>query len=314
VLKKRACVIAVLSLASLLASAGACGTQGDNKYAGDNSSPSPSPPPSPDLQEQLLRAQIDNQQAQTRYYERQFSQSLVAGVQSLLGALLGASIAFLGLWLQGRRQERLERDRWSESRKDDLGRWNRDREVEREKWNRDRDADREKWSRERDAELLRWGHAREEERLRWERAKIEERLKETRLSVAELVKKITAAAHSMTWILWIARFDPNNFNIGHARDHDKNMNKLYTELVGAQAVVAALDETLYRGTVPIVERVYFYDALIGRIVARSGLSDRKDVQDLGDLWEQVYKFSNGIPDEIATVMKLRDAPPPAEGE
>ncbi|HJQ35006.1 MAG TPA: hypothetical protein VJ866_22845 [Pyrinomonadaceae bacterium] len=270
-MKRRACVIAALGAVAVFALSGACVAQTGNSRGGETPAPSPpaAPSPSPDLQEQLLLAQIANQKAQTSYYERQFSQSLLTAVQSLLAALAGAGLAFYGLWLQGRRQERVERDRW-----------------EREQT---------------------------EEDTKWRRAKEDERLKETRLALAELAKAMTAAVQSMTWILWIAKFDFKNFNIGHVREHDKRMNKIYTELVGRQAALAALDEDVYRRTDPSVKLVYYYDAEIARVVAKSELTDLGDLMRLGSMWQVVYDFSNDIPNIIARIMRLREAEPTAAG-
>lgn len=286
-MKRRVCIILTLAASALIAFEVTRGAQTSGTGVGAGQSPTASPTPASGLQEQLLLAQIANQKAQTSYYERQFSQSLLTAVQSLLAALAGAGLAFYGLWLQGRRQEKLERDRWERARKDEETKWERARKDEETKWE----------------------HAVREESQKWARVKEDERVKETGLAVAELAKRVTAAAHSLTWILWIAKHDSKSFRLALVREHDKRMNEIYTQLAGDQTSLAALDEAVYQKTWPVVGKIYYYDHQIGKMVAEGDLSDPANVARLGEWWRDVYAFSTSIPDEIARIMKLRKAPP-----
>lgn len=234
---------------------------------------SPTPPLSTaTTEQQLIDAQIRNQEAQAEYYRRQSNpaSSMLSAMSGVLGTLLGALIAFLGLRFQASHQSVLEDRRWQRARDDEHAKWER---------------------------------AQGEEEAKRRQTQEDERKKETRLAAADLSKKIAIAAHSMTWVLWIAKHDPKHLTRDIIDEHDQKMNVLYSDLVAAQVVVAALDQSLYEKTLPLVNLTYEYDGLIS-LFARD-LNNAENVRELGDLWSRVYQFSKKVPDKFLGMLELK---------
>jgi len=128
-----------------------------------------------------------------------------------------------------------------------------------------------------------------------------------------LIKNVAVAAQSMTWVLYIAKNDTKNFTYKWVESHDKRMKTLYSELAAAQAVLASFDKTLYEKTKILVSRVYSFDAQLAgkaKVINDSERESHPDlfmqkVEDLGTLWERVYKFSKEIPDEFANMLDIQ---------
>jgi hypothetical protein len=80
--------------------------------------PAAAPPPHPpslSAQDQLIDAQILNQESQARYYRSLAGQGLIPAIPGLLGffgVIIGAAMSFLALSRQAKNQERLDFNRW----------------------------------------------------------------------------------------------------------------------------------------------------------------------------------------------------------
>ncbi len=75
-------------------------------------------------QEQYIEAQIENQKAQATYYRMQtspkgFWQTVISAIPSVMGTIVGAMVAFVGVLFAGWRQARLERDKWERAQSDE---------------------------------------------------------------------------------------------------------------------------------------------------------------------------------------------------
>src|SRR5437868_1746344 len=138
---------------------------------------------------------------------------------------------------------------------------------------------------------------------KWLREKKDETQKEARLAVSELIKKVAAGFHSMTWVLWIARFLPDHVTRKHISEHDTRLHAIYTKLVAAQSAVAALDESLYQKTKPLVDELYKYDARLA-LLAKDLRTSREKVPELGNLWKEVYDYSNELAERVRGMLGL----------
>lgn len=237
-------------------------------------------------QDKLNEAQIKNQEAQSNYYNKQAenSGSLLIAYSAPITTIVGILIAVLTISLQNRNTRRLEEIKWDKTRKDEM-----------EKWNRTKDDELEKWK-----------------RIKNDEANIES-MREVRLAAADLIKKVAIAAQSMTWVLWIAQNDTNNFSPDFISEHDEKMKHIYAELAASQAFLASLDKDLYIKTKPLVTDIYSLDhklaerAKIIYGLKKSGNTENyhAKVKDLGALWLQVYQFSKGIPDRFADMLDMQ---------
>ena len=143
------------------------------------------------------------------------------------------------------------------------------------------------------------------EREKTKNLQIQEHSKATRIAAAELIKKVAQGFHSLTWILWIAKNTPSLFEVKYVADHDRLMNKLYSEIAGAQVMLAAYSKKIYETTEETVNRLYWYDAKVASVAQELYNSNTKDkaIKELGELWERVYDFALGIPKELSSKLE-----------
>ena len=132
-----------------------------------------------------------------------------------------------------------------------------------------------------------------------------EHLKASRKAAAELIKKVAQGFHSLTWILWIAKHTPEFFEAKHVPDHDKGMNKLYSEIAGSQIMLAAYSKELYENTADLVNLLYAYDGKVATITPLLYDPSTKDqgTTDFGDLWAEVYLLSMDIPKNFSSKLE-----------
>jgi hypothetical protein len=249
------------------------------------------------LDQQLLDEQVKNQRAQAAYYNAQtgtktpwkvFTETL----PSVIGTSLGAFIALGGVLLTNQRLWKLEDTKLKAAQIDELARWRRawiDEQI--------------KWERSRNDELERWERFQQEASERREQSKQDEILKESRLAVAELTRHIAAGGQSLSWLLWIATYTPDKFTREDVSAHDKTINTVYTELVGAQIVVAALNPSFYQQTTGVVNELYKLDATMALLAKDFEHFPEKLVQ-LAELYEKVHEFSLNLPNRILGIVGL----------
>lgn len=206
------------------------------------------------LQNQLVREQIESQRAQAAYYRKQTENKLgsdyiVTMLTNAAGTFIGAALALTGVLWTNSRQKRIEDVRWERSRKDEL-------------------------------------------------------LKQVRLAAADLAKRVAAGAQAMTWLLWIAKYEPANLTEKDIATYDREMKSLYSDLVGAEVVLAALDKHLFSKMKPLVNDLYKLDQGIAEHTRQFRAT--KDAPDknietakrLGDLYLAAYKLQTTIPTSV----------------
>lgn len=213
------------------------------------------------LTRRSIDAQIQNQEAQAKYYSNQAKKSNL-NLDILLpvfGALIVAGISFLGILKQLRETQKTDREKWDK------------------------------------AQLA--------ETARLDRVQKEDNQRNIRLAGADLMGKTAIAAHNMTWVLWIAKNDPDGFTYNLIKEHDEKMNKLYPKIVDAQVVLAAHNKKLYYKTRDIIKEMYHYDGELGRLAVDLRNGDKKAIKLLGDMWRTVNDFSLEIPDKFANILE-----------
>lgn len=264
--------------------------------------------------EQIKEAQVLNQEAQANYYNNQASNtsSFLIAYSAPITALVGVLVAVLTLSLQSRNAAKLEEKKWERTRIDDLEKWKRLQDDEKAKREQARNDDLDKWDRTRQDELDKWNRLREDEKERRQQIRKDELSKETRQAAADLIRKIAVAAHSMTWVLWVAKFDPNHFSRQLVYEHDDIMKTLYADIAAAQVVLASLDGELYNKTKEIVNDIYEFD---GKLALRAKFIEDKEkisnssnfnekVRELGDLWAKIALYSEQLPDKFANMLDI----------
>ncbi|MEO0841679.1 MAG: hypothetical protein AAF063_22580 [Cyanobacteria bacterium J06643_5] len=102
------------------------------------------------------------------------------------------------------------------------------------------------------------------EERKWLRNREDLALKELRVAIAELTKTMSSAMHSMTWLTWTAYEELGVIDKEIISSYDVEMHKLFPELWGILAVIAALDKETHSRLEPFVEEITKNDAQIAR--------------------------------------------------
>lgn len=142
------------------------------------------------------------------------------------------------------------------------------------------------------------------EDLRWERSRSDELVKQVRLAAADLAKRVAAGAQATSWLLWIAKYEPENLTEKDISAFDREMKSLYSELVGAEVALAVLDKSLFDKMKPLVNSLYKLDQSIAehtRHFKAGKKSPDKTIETanrLGDLYPAAYKLQSTIPTAI----------------
>lgn len=107
--------------------------------------------------------------------------------------------------------------------------------------------------------------------------------KSIRLAVADLSRKIASGIHSISWLTWSAKYNPQHFSLINLDEYDKEMHILLGDLVAAHVVLGALDSYKQKALTVIVDKFYELDANIGLAKARYLASPQDGIQLLSNL-------------------------------
>jgi hypothetical protein len=129
----------------------------------------------------------------------------------------------------------------------------------------------------------------------------EEKTKNMKIAASDLMKKTAEGFHSLTWVLWIAKNTPNECSSTIIDEHDNKMNKIYSEIAGAQVVLSAYNKSIYENTEKIVRHLYTCDGDLGRTAYGLKTPERvsETITKLGNMWEDIYNYSLDIPKKFA---------------
>jgi hypothetical protein len=83
-------------------------------------------------------------------------------------------------------------------------------------------------------------------------------------AVQELAIKMSTALHSMCWLTWLTRTDPDRVTQARLDLFDSEQHKTLPEIGGYSTTVAALDKDVYKKIHQVVTDIYELDAFIGR--------------------------------------------------
>lgn len=134
----------------------------------------------------------------------------------------------------------------------------------------------------------------------------EERTRNMKIAASDLMKKTAEGFHSLTWVLWIAKNTQNECTTKIIEEHDKRMNKIYSEIAGAQVTLSAYSKKIYLDTEPIVRHLYHCDGELGRTAygLKTPTTVSATIIQLGNMWQGVYTYSQEIPKKFAESMEL----------
>ncbi len=83
-----------------------------------------------------------------------------------------------------------------------------------------------------------------------------------RLAVAEVSKRLAAATHSICWATWPAKDHPKSFE-SLVDKYDGEIHLLFSDLVAARVVLAALSPAVHDQMSPLIDQLYGLDVNMG---------------------------------------------------
>lgn len=124
-----------------------------------------------------------------------------------------------------------------------------------------------------------------------------------RLAVAEVAKRVAAAAHSIAWTTWPARYSPNDFAAKNLNKYDEEIHLLLSDIVGARVVLAALSPTVHGQLSQLIDRLYGLDVDMGEVKSLLAQDRSRGLAALSQIHEASGKLDDQLLDAV-TKLKI----------
>jgi len=128
--------------------------------------------------------------------------------------------------------------------------------------------------------------------------------KESRQAVTQVARGIGAATHTLAWLTWRAKYQPEHLTVEHVDSFDNDMHSLYPELTGSLALVAALNRPAYLRLQKIVDEVYSLDDKVAQATSLVRDGAEKAAASLAMLYEPASALERQLMDRLSGVMAL----------
>lgn len=139
------------------------------------------------------------------------------------------------------------------------------------------------------------------ERRRQADAKRTADIEALRKAAASAFIEIFVIQHSMEWVTWYAKYSPDSVTEVMRGQYESEIHSAYPRLLGALAMVAALDLRTHEALRTIIDRVYNTEERVALALLRAD-----DQQSLIDLLPEVNKMEREFPPELARVMNIAE--------
>jgi hypothetical protein len=134
--------------------------------------------------------------------------------------------------------------------------------------------------------------------------------KQTGVAFAELF----GLQHADNWISWFAEHDPSAIKEAMITAHRAEIHAAYQKLLGAMAMLAALNLRVYEELLPLARRVYSLDHQVGLALRHFSEDQREDqeagVRSLRHCFREALQLEHELPPELARIMKVADSESP----
>lgn len=137
------------------------------------------------------------------------------------------------------------------------------------------------------------------EREKWQRGVSDAFTTELRTSVKELVTKLAAAAHSMCWLCWLAKFGANQLTQERINQYDEEMHSLLPQIMSSHAVIAGLDWEVYLKLDPLVDNFISLDFQIGEANLVFVPDEPASVNGLAKLYDEIQALKSSLPKVVS---------------
>jgi hypothetical protein len=127
-----------------------------------------------------------------------------------------------------------------------------------------------------------------------------------RVQAAEVFRQMFVLQHEMEWLTWHADKRPDSIGSEMVSAYESSVHDCYPMILGAMAVLASMDLSLYHRLAPLMERIFHAESQIALLL--SDLNSRRkrhhSMAQLRQLRGPVTKLYLDLPPEMATLMRL----------
>jgi hypothetical protein len=112
--------------------------------------------------------------------------------------------------------------------------------------------------------------------------------------------------HEMEWLTWHADKRPDSIGSEMVSAYESRVHDCYPRILGAMAVLAPMDLSLYHRLAPLMERIFHAESQIALLLGdlNSRRKRHHSMAQLRKLREPVTKLYLDLPPEMAALMRL----------
>ena len=126
-------------------------------------------------------------------------------------------------------------------------------------------------------------------------------------AVAEVARRLAAGRHSICWLCWIAKYCPKDLTADHLTAYDKEMNEIWSQLVRARVVLAALSAPVHTQLSPLIQKLYDLDVKVGDAKALYSESNERGIKALGSLHQATQIFDDELLNTVTSLSQFGSA-------
>jgi hypothetical protein len=129
-----------------------------------------------------------------------------------------------------------------------------------------------------------------------------------RAQAAEVFRHMFVLQHEMEWLTWHAVYRSSRLDSQMITAYESTVHDSYPRLLGAMAVLASMDMTLYNQLMPLADRIYDTEGEVAKLIG--GLGSRRKRGDslaqLRQLKDPVTALYRTLPPEMAEAMRYAE--------
>lgn len=110
--------------------------------------------------------------------------------------------------------------------------------------------------------------------------------------------------HALNWVTWFAKYAADAVNKKMVRAFDEEIHAAHPQILGAMAMVAALDLTVYQELHPLVQELYRVEHDVAAALHRLETDREATIDMLRRYLDTVLEIEEELPLKLATAMKL----------
>jgi hypothetical protein len=142
------------------------------------------------------------------------------------------------------------------------------------------------------------------ERARRDDAKATTDTLHLRQHIAVVFAEMFAVQHAINWIAWHAKHDPDAVDVEMLRAYETAIDNSYPKLLGAMAMVAALDLQIYTLLQPIAKGLYALDEKVAIALRRLKSNRSIAIATLQGYKDQAEILEDSLPPELSRIMEI----------